>query len=129
MDFKLTEEQIERRQKFFEVCRELEKKQPPNWIDMMHDHFHDDEGWRYHIYCAKEFSKRNWLSLSWPAEYGGEGTMMDRALFAEARGYHRVPGVDVLAIQMLVPTLLEFGTEEQKREHLPPIAAADTMWC
>ena len=129
MDFKLTEEETKRRNGFFNVCRQLEKRQPPNWVDFGHDHYHDDEGWAYHTYCAKEFAKRGWLSLSWPAEYGGTGTMLDRTFFAEARGYYRIPGVDMQGIQLLAPTLLEFGTEEQKKEYLPPIAAADVAWC
>ena len=129
MDFKLTEEQTAKRDEFFEVCKELEKKQPPYWVDLVHDYYHNDEGWKYHLLCAKEFARRGWLSLNWPAEYGGKGTMMDRALLAEARGYHRIPGVDMQGIQLLAPTLFEFGTEEQRRECLPPIAAADVMWC
>jgi alkylation response protein AidB-like acyl-CoA dehydrogenase len=129
MDFKLTEEQVKRRSDFFEVCKELEKKQPPNWVDPPHDMYHDDESWNYHTYCAKEFAKRGWLSFGWPAEYGGTGTMMDRAFLSEARGYYRIPGVEQFGIQLLSPTLLEFGTEEQKRAYLPRIAAAEIVGC
>ena len=129
MDFKLTEEQTALRNEFFDVCKELEGKQPPNWVDMFHDFYHDDEGWNYHRYCAKEFAKRGWLSFGWPPEYGGKGRMIDRAFLAEARGFHRVPGVDSLGIQMCAPALLASGTEEQKREHLSQMAAAEVMWC
>ena len=130
MDFKLTEEQTALRKEFFNVCKELEKKQPAMWTDVAESAFASDEGYNYHRYCGKEFSKRGWLSRTWPREYGGEeAPIIETALFAEARGYHRIPGVDGFGIKMLAPTLLEFGTEEQKKECLPPIAEVDIQWC
>ena len=97
MDFKFTEEQEALRRKFFDVCRELEKKQPTTWTDMTESTFMSDEGYNYHLYCAKEFVKRKWLTRHWPCEYGGEGApFMEQAFFAEARGYYRTPGVDPL---------------------------------
>jgi ABC-type nitrate/sulfonate/bicarbonate transport system substrate-binding protein len=48
--------------------------------------------------------------------------MMDRVLFAEARGYYGIPGVDIFGVQMLAPTLLQAASEEIKRKFLPPIA-------
>ena len=128
MDFKLTDEQVKRRKEFFDVCEELKKRKPQNF-EGIESTFASDEGWKYHLHCAKEFSKRGWLSLAWPSEYGGKGTMMDRVLFSEARGYHGIPGVDIFGVQMLAPTLLQAGSEEVKREFLPPIASGETMWC
>lgn len=55
--------------------------------------------------------------------------MMDRVLFAEARGYHEINGVDIFGVQMLAPTLLQTASEEIKKEFLPPIARAEVMWC
>ena len=90
MDFKLTDEQIERRKGFFEACRELEKQKPTNFVG--HESVYtSDEGWEYHLHCAREFARRGWLSLGWPPEYGGKGDMMDCVLFAEARGYYDIP--------------------------------------
>jgi len=130
MDFKLTEEQTALRNEFFDVCKELGKRQPPDWTEVIESSYKNDECYNYHLYCGKEFAKRGWLSRTWPREYGGAGApFIEEAFFAEARGYYRVPGVDVFGKQMLSPTLLAFGTEEQKKEHLPPIAAADIQWC
>jgi alkylation response protein AidB-like acyl-CoA dehydrogenase len=91
--------------------------------------YHDDECWQFYRHCSKEFAKRNWLALSWPAEYGGMGDMMDRVMFSEARGYHMVRGVDVFGVQMLAPTLLHAASDEVKRRFLPPIAKAEVIWC
>jgi len=128
MDFGFTEEQKQRRQEFFDVCKELAEKKPPGFLGL-ESTYDSDEGWEYHLYCAKEFAKRGWLSLAWPAEYGGTGDMMDRVLFAEARGYYDIPGVDIFGVQMLAPTLLATGSEDLKKEFLPKIASGESMWC
>ena len=128
MDFNLTDEQVEKRKEFFGVCEKLKESKPKNF-EGLESTFSSDEGWKYHLHCAKEFGKRGWLSLAWPPKYGGSGTMMDRVLFAEARGYHGIPGVDIFGVQMLAPTLLQAASEEIKKEFLPPIASGETMWC
>ncbi len=128
MDFKFTDEQIKRREEFFNVCKQLEQQKPVGFMGT-ESIYGSDENWVYHLYCAKEFAKRGWLALAWPPEYGGTGDMMDRVLFAEARGYHNVPGVDDFGVKMLAPTLLAMASEEIKREFLPPIAAGEVMWC
>lgn len=127
MNFRLTEDQERQRQEFYSVCRELEKRKPPTYIGL-EAMFKRDENWEFHLYCAREFAKRNWLSLGWPAAYGGSGTMMDRVIFAEARGYYGIPGVDLVGVQMLAPTLIAAASEEIKRKFLPPIAKAEVMW-
>ena len=128
MDFRLTEEQTKRRNEFFAVCKELEKKRPLNWVGI-EAMYRDDECWEFHRYCAREFGKRGWLSLAWPSEYGGTGDMMNKVMFSEARGYHGLRGMDVFGVQMLAPTILHAGSEEIKRRFLPPIASAEVMWC
>lgn len=128
MDFKLTPEQEARKKEFYKVCAELDKQKPPTYIAL--ESKNDvDECWDFHRYCAREFGKRGWLSLGWPAEYGGTGDMMDKVLFSEAVGYYGVPGVDEFGVAMLAPTLLAAANEELKREFLPGIASGETMWC
>ena len=76
MNFKLTEQQVALRNEFFEVCKELEKRQPPHWTGAFvgeEERFATDEDWAYHLYCTKEFARRGWISRSWPREYGGMG--------------------------------------------------------
>ena len=128
MDFRLTEEQVARRKEIYKVCEELEKKKPKSYVGF-ESQFDNQEGWDFHRYCAKEFAKRGWLALGWPKEYGGTGTMMDKVLLAEARGYYDLPGSDIFGVSMLAPTLLAAGSEEIKREFLPKIANAEIMFC
>ena len=128
MDFRLTEEQLERRKEFYKVCEDLDKKKPKSYLGF-ESQFHNEEGWNFHRLCAREFAKRGWLALGWPKEYGGNGTMMDKVLLAEARGYYELPGSDIFGVAMLAPTLLAAASEEIKREFLPKIASAEIMFC
>ena len=67
----------------------------------------------------------------WPVEYGGGGLTREQAKVLrqemEALGC-RAP-LQSFGIWMLGPALLKYGTEEQKREHLPPIARGEIRWC
>jgi len=130
MDFRLTEEQEKRRKEFFDVCGELEKKKPEGIRTLM-DAFETDteEGIAYDKQCCKEFAKRGWLRLGWPAEYGGTGTMMDRVFFGEATGYYSLPGVNVQGVGVLAPMLIAEASEEIKRRFLPPIGNGEVLWC
>ena len=75
-------------------------------------------------------AERGWITPEWPTEYGGGG--LDRkhaaALRAELKAV-RAPIVGSFGTSMLGPTLLEFGTEEQKKEFLPPISRHEVKWC
>jgi len=128
MDFKLTDEQTAHRKEFFKVCGDLEKQKPGSFISI-ESIFEDGVCWDFHRHCAREYAKRGWLSLAWPAEYSGKGAMMDRVMFGEARGYHGVPGVDPFGVQMLAPTLLAAANEDVKKRFLPSIANAEIFWC
>lgn len=74
---------------------------------------------------------RGWLVPDWPREYGGGGLdpREQRVLEQEMRALGcRQPQYN-LGIWMLGPVLLEFGTEQQKREHLLPMARGEVRWC
>ena len=106
------------------------KNAPPGWEAGLESTYATDDGWNFHCQMARKLGEKGWLSRPWPPEYGGQNApVIEQLLFNEVRGYLRAPGVDVFGIGMLAPTLLLWGTEEQKREHLPPIARGETMWC
>jgi len=54
---------------------------------------------------------------------------VEQAIFMEAYSYHRAPGLDIWGLPILSPGILEYGSEEIKREWLPRIARAETDWC
>ena len=81
---------------------------------------------------AGKLADRGWLTLAWPEEYGGQGrSIMEQVIYREEMSYWNVPGTDLGtgAISWVGPVLMIAGTEDQKREHLPPIARAERYWC
>jgi alkylation response protein AidB-like acyl-CoA dehydrogenase len=73
---------------------------------------------------------RGWIVPDWAVEYGGAGLDRQRAGIVKGElAAFRAPTVRGFGTSMLGPTLLEFGTEEQKREFLPPIARDEIQWC
>lgn len=84
--------------------------------------------------------KRDWdrklyeggyAGISWPKEYGGQGlTHVEEIIFDEEAGKLNAPsGVNVLGKLLLGPTLLQFGSEEQKKRFLPPLLSGEEVWC
>lgn len=74
---------------------------------------------------------RGWFCPDWPREYGGGGLSPDETtiLEGELRRLGCRPAQINLGIWMLGPVLLEFGSEEQKRRLLPPMARGEVRWC
>lgn len=74
---------------------------------------------------------RGWTCPEWPAEYGGGG--LDKAqsliLAEELQRIGARPPLVSFGISMLGPVLLEFGTHEQKAEHIPRIVRGEIRWC
>jgi acyl-CoA dehydrogenase len=74
---------------------------------------------------------RGWTVPEWPKEYGGAGLSREegRILRAEMRGLGCRSPLDSFGIWMLAPVLFKYGSEAQRREHLPPIAHGEIRWC
>ena len=79
---------------------------------------------------VRALGSRGWAAPGWDTAYGGGGLdRAHRAVLAEEMRAIRAPQPASFGLSMLGPTLLEFGTEEQKREHLPRIARHEVIWC
>ena len=78
-----------------------------------------------------ELASGGWVGMGWPAEYGGrELPLTQQLIFHEE--YVRAGGpqrISFFGEELLGPTLMVFGTEEQKQRFLPPILAAEEFWC
>jgi 3-oxocholest-4-en-26-oyl-CoA dehydrogenase alpha subunit len=73
----------------------------------------------------RQLGRDGWLALSWPAEYGGQdGSMLDQLIFTDEAAIAGVP-VPFLTINTVGPTIMRFGTPEQKERFLPLIAAGE----
>ena len=75
--------------------------------------------------------EKGWTVPSWPKAYGGGGLSTDEVivLLQEMKAISARPALSSFGTSMIGPTLLEYGTEEQKQRHLPRIARAEVEWC
>ena len=129
MDFRFTPEEEALRKEFDDFFKEEMKKAPPQWGTSMEAIFGIDECWEFHKQTARKLAAKDWLARPWPREYGGqEASLVEQFIFNDVMGYHRGAGVDHWGIALLAPTLLFSANDEQKREHLPPIARAEIFW-
>jgi alkylation response protein AidB-like acyl-CoA dehydrogenase len=90
----------------------------------------DDAAWDVRIAWDKELSAGGWLCIGWPKEYGGRAASVDEQLvfqleYARANAPYRATasGQDLFG-----PTLLRYGTDEQKARFLPPIVRVEELW-
>lgn len=78
---------------------------------------------------AHVLAKRGWIAPRFPVEYGGAGlSVMEEFILQEEMMKTRVPTVNGIGAFLLGPTLLEHGTDEQKKTHLPRIAKGEVTW-
>jgi len=130
IEFKFTPEEEAFRQEIREYLRE---ELPADHWRLQSDR--ETEGSQYADASrrfVKKLAARGWLTMHWPEEYGGRGaSVMQQVIYNEETGYHAAPtGVGTLmAVSMAGPTLMHWGSEELKQEHLPAIAAGDEVWC
>ncbi len=76
-------------------------------------------------------AEKGWTAPTWPKEYGGGGLTKEEAgiLGEEMRRIRARPAHTGMGLSMIGPALLEYGSEEQKHEHLPKIVRGDIWWC
>jgi alkylation response protein AidB-like acyl-CoA dehydrogenase len=88
-------------------------------------------GFEQHREWERTMAADRWSVVSWPAEYGGRGVGIFEWLIFEEE-YHRARAprrVSQNGVFLLAPTMLEYGTPEQKARYLPPMAGGEEIWC
>jgi alkylation response protein AidB-like acyl-CoA dehydrogenase len=90
-----------------------------------HEHFEQRLAWNRHLAAG------GWTCLGWPRQYGGhDATVAEQVVFHEEYARSGAPArVGHMGEELLGPTVLAFGTPEQKQRFLPPIAAVRELWC
>jgi len=101
-----------------------------------HDAGHEPDGdedahyaWRRDF--QRELADGGWAAVHWPTEYGGRGaTLTQSAIFFEELGRSGAPlPANVLGLLLAGPTIMTWGTPEQKDRYLTPILTAEEVWC
>jgi alkylation response protein AidB-like acyl-CoA dehydrogenase len=79
----------------------------------------------------RHLAKHGWTCIGWPTEYGGRGLSLDQqVIFHEEYARSNAPArTNHLGEELLGPTLIHFGTEEQKQRFLPKIVSVEEQWC
>ena len=119
---------------FREEVRDFIEENCPQAMRLGAVHFED----AYEIYqsdAADQWrnaaAERGWTAPAWPAEYGGGGMSKEelRVWQQELTAVKALPPESGMGLAMIGPTLLEFGTEEQKQRHIPKIVTGEARWC
>jgi alkylation response protein AidB-like acyl-CoA dehydrogenase len=111
-----------------EVRAFLAESLPPNWEGA--DNAIDDEAVDVGRDFLKKLAPKKWIAPAWPVEYGGLGmSLWDQVVFNEEMGYARAPIINTAAVGYLGPTIILYGTDEQKKQHLPGVTNGDVIWC
>jgi alkylation response protein AidB-like acyl-CoA dehydrogenase len=108
----------------------LEEHLPPGWFEPDFDMTPDErrafnEDWPHRLY------EGGWICASWPVEYGGKGlSILENVVLAEEFARAKAPlRADFFGDTLVGPTILQWGTEEQKKEFLPKIQRGEMRWC
>jgi alkylation response protein AidB-like acyl-CoA dehydrogenase len=90
-----------------------------------HELFEERSAWEQALGAA------GWIGIGWPREYGGRGlSLTQQVIFYEEYARAHGPGrVGIVGEGLLGPTLVQFGTDDQKRRFLPGILAGTEIWC
>jgi len=116
----------------------LEAEAPPSMRTPLAEHEEPCWGGRKATYPNPEVKQwlevmagRGWTAPSWPTEYGGGGLGREetRILAQEMAAMRLRPPLVGFGLAMIGPTLLQLGTPELKRAHLPPIVRGEIRWC
>jgi len=92
-----------------------------------------DESQREALAWAKRLGAKGWGAPTWPAEYGGGGLSQTQAQvldqeMSRAGAFNPLIRTAGMGITMVGPTILEYGTEDQKQRHIPRICRGEVFW-
>ena len=113
-----------------EIAGWLESNLPDGWGT---DAFEmtDDEREAFNKEWVQKLFEGGWICASWPTEYGGKGLSTMQAVVLNEEFAKRGAPMrgDFFGDTLVGPTILQWGTEEQKKQFLPGILAGKTGWC
>jgi len=130
MDFTLTPEQRSFRD---EVRHWLGENLPADWVARLRQgsDVPRPEAYRFLSDWQRRMYEAGFVGLTWPKEYGGRGlSFMEEMILQEEMALHKAPPVlNILAIGMAGPTIIAYGTEEQKKRYPAKMLSCEEIWC
>lgn len=127
MDLNLTPSEVAFRD---EVRAWLHANVPPDW-EKRESHGELSERFAFLRDFQKRVYEAGWAGIAWPKEYGGRGaSLMEQVIFTEEMARAGAPPLaNVLGLSLIGPTIIAFGTDQQKKRFLKSILSADEIWC
>ena len=130
MDFALTPEQ----QSFRDEVRDwLGQNLPADWVARLRQgsDVPRPEAYRFLSDWQRRMYEAGFVGITWPKEYGGRGlSFMEEMILQEEMALHKAPPVlNILAIGMAGPTIIAYGTEEQKKRYPAKMLSCEEIWC
>ena len=91
----------------------------------------DEAGYDVRIEWERLLGRDKWVGMAWPTEYGGRASgIVEQVIFNEEYALAGAPArISFFGEGLFAPTLIAFGTEEQKQRFLPKIQSVDELWC
>ena len=127
MDFRFSEEDERFRQ---EVLEFIKQELPPDWTGTgLLQEAKDGPEWEFSRGMMRKVGEKGWHSLAWPKEHGGQDSVTRQFILSDEMYYHELPGVDIQGALMLAPALIQYGSEEQRKQYLPEVARGEIIWC
>jgi len=113
-----------------EIRAWLEANLPQGWFDEGFS-MTPEERRKFHEEWTQKLFDGGWICASWPKEYGGKGlSIMQNVVLNEEFARAGAPlRADFFGDTLVGPTILQWGTEDQKKEFLPKILAGQISWC
>jgi alkylation response protein AidB-like acyl-CoA dehydrogenase len=113
-----------------EIRSWLEENLPQGWFEPDFSMTKDERQEFNETWTAKLFAG-GWICAGWPVEYGGKGlTLMDQVVLNEEFAKANAPmRADFFGDTLVGPTILQWGTDEQKKEFIPGILNGSITWC
>jgi len=128
MDFHFSPQEEAFRQ---EVRAWLAANMPPAYAADAFEERSAEDRFEIQLAWQKQLHAGNWVGIHWPKEYDGRGaTILEQMIYAEEMGRVHAPGIaNMLGVMLVGPTLIHWGTEEQKQRFIPKILSAEEIWC
>jgi alkylation response protein AidB-like acyl-CoA dehydrogenase len=105
---------------------------PQGWLEQPDPRPRDpQEAEELRRWWQRELYDGGWAGLAWPEAYGGRGaTLVEQVIFNEEAAKVRAPEpINAIGLHMAGPTIIAWGSEEQKARYLEPLLSGEEIWC
>lgn len=129
MDFSFTAEEEKFR---LELRTWLEENLPSGWLEGTYRQVKDGEEYAMFLRdWQRKLYDGGWAGIAWPKKYGGrEATLMEEIVYQQEMVRVKAPPlVNYVGLNMVAPTLMQIGTDEQKKKYIQKILTGEEVWC